>query len=45
MKTFINLFKDIARYYYNKRNGVQLLSESDFNRLVDKTKPIHIINI
>lgn len=44
MKTIINLFKDIARYYYNKRIGVEVLSESKFNRLVDKTKPVYIIN-
>lgn len=45
MKLFINLFKDIARFYYNRRNGVQVLSEAEYNRLVNKSKPIYIINI
>lgn len=44
MKTIINLFKDITRYYFNKRNRVFVISESEFNKKVDRTKPIIFIN-
>ena len=44
MKTIINIFKDIQRYYQNRRNGVYMISEREFKNRVDKTKPIIIIN-
>ena len=44
MKTILNLFKDIMRYYENRRNKIYMISEAEFNRKVDRTKHIIIIN-
>lgn len=44
MKTIIKNFKEIFRNLriarYNRRNNVWLLSESEFKKLVDRTKPV-----
>lgn len=44
MKTIIDIFKSIQIYLYNRRQGMHLISESEFNRLVDRNKPIIVIN-
>lgn len=49
MKSFINLFRNLLSayqmYQYNRRNNVWVISEHEFNRLVDKHKPVIHINI
>ncbi len=44
MKEIIGIFKDIIRNYQNRKNGFQYISEDEFNRKVDRTKPIIIIS-
>lgn len=49
MKSFINIFRNLLSSYqmyrYNRRNNVWVISEREFNRLVDKHKPVIRINI
>lgn len=48
MKSFINIFinllKSYQMYRYNRRNNVWVISEREFNKRVDRTKPIIVIN-
>jgi hypothetical protein len=48
MKKFISTFKEIFRNLriaqYNRRNNVWVISEYEFNRLVDVSKHTIIIN-
>lgn len=48
MKSFINIFINLMSSYqiyrYNRRNNVWLMSEREFNKRVDRTKPVIYIN-
>ena len=44
MNTIISLFRNLCISYTNRKNNVQVISESKFNRLVDRTKPAIVIN-
>ena len=44
MNTIISLFRNLCIAYANRKNNVQVISESTFNRLVNHTKPVIVIN-
>jgi hypothetical protein len=44
MNTIISIFRNLCISYANRKNNVQVISESAFNRLVDHTKPVIVIN-
>lgn len=44
MNTIISLFRNLHIAYINRKNNVQVISESTFNRLVDRNKPAIVIN-
>ena len=44
MNIIISLFRNLCISYSNRKNNVQVISESKFNRLVDRTKPVIVIN-
>ena len=44
MNTIIYIFRNLYISYQNRKNNVQVTSESTFNRLVDHTKPVIVIN-
>ena len=44
MNTIISIFRNLCISYVNRKNNVQVISESEFNRLVDHTKPAIVIN-
>lgn len=44
MNTIISIFRNLYISYVNRKNNVQVISESTFNKLVDKTKPVIVIN-
>ncbi len=44
MNTIISLFRNLCISYANRKNNVKIISESEFNRLVDHTKPAIVIN-
>lgn len=49
MKAIFNLFRNLLMsyqcYIYNRRNNVRVISEEEFNRLRDNSKPMIYINI
>ena len=49
MKAIINLFRNLLMtyqcYIYNRRNNARVISEAEFNRLRDNSKPVIYINI
>ena len=44
MKALMSIIRDIQIYFENRRNGVKVISESEFNRLVNKNAPVIVIN-
>ena len=44
MSAIISIFRNLCIAYANRKNNVQVISESTFNRLVDHTKPAIVIN-
>ena len=44
MKTIINFFKGLISeyrcYIHNSRNNIELLTEYEYNQVIDETKPI-----
>jgi hypothetical protein len=48
MKAIINIFRNLLmfyqRYIYNRRNNVRVISEAEYNRLRDSSKPMIYIN-
>ena len=44
MNTIISIFRNLCIAYANRKNNVEVISESTFNRLVDRTKPVIVIN-
>ena len=44
MNTIISIFRNLLISYQNHKNNVQVISESKFNKLVDSTKPVIVIN-
>ena len=44
MKALMSLIRDIQIYFENRRNGVTVISESEFNRRVNKNAPVIVIN-
>lgn len=44
MNTIISIFRNLCISYANRKNNVQVIDESTFNRLVDHTKPVIVIN-
>ena len=44
LKATMSLIRDIQIYFENRRNGVKVISESEFNRRVNKNAPIIVIN-
>ena len=44
MNTIISLFRNLCISYANSKNNVKIISESEFNRLVDHNKPAIVIN-
>lgn len=49
MKAIVNLFRNLLIayqcYIYNRRNNARVISEAEFNRLRDNSKPMIYINI
>lgn len=45
MKAIINKLKftKLGMYISNKMNGIEIISETEFNSLVDTTKPVIIL--
>ena len=44
MNTIISIFRNLCISYANRKNNVKIISESEFNRLADHTKPVIVIN-
>ena len=44
MNAIISIFRNLHIAYINRKNNVQVIDESTFNRLVDHTKPAIVIN-
>lgn len=44
MNTILSIFRNLHIAYINRKNNVQVISESTFNQLVDRTKPAIVIN-
>ena len=48
MKAIISIFKNLIAtykcYIYNRRNNVRVISEAEYNRLRDWSKPMIYIN-
>lgn len=48
MKAIVNLFRNLLMtyqcYIYNRRNNVRVISEAEYNRLRDWSKPMIYIN-
>ena len=44
LKAIMSLIRDIQIYFENRRNGVKVISESEFNRRVNKNAPVIVIN-
>ena len=44
MNTIISLFRNLCISYQNRKNNVEIISESKFNKLVDHSKPVIVIN-
>ena len=44
LKATMSLIRDIQIYFENRRNGVKVISESEFNRRVNKNAPVIVIN-
>jgi hypothetical protein len=48
MKAIINIFRNLLMSYqcdiYNRRNNVRVISEAEYNRLRDSSKPMIYIN-
>lgn len=44
MNAIISIFRNLHIAYINRKNNVEVISESTFNRLVDNTKPAIVIN-